>query len=102
MSDLPAYRPVRTLYFTEQGLERYRVMLQRARQHVDAAIYAGDTDAANRISTSVFQAVTALAGLGGYVTADLGDTDLYCVQTDGPLHYGVNVSSRDHTWSVNS
>jgi hypothetical protein len=102
VSRAPVYNPVRTLYFTEQGLERYRAMLQKAKREHDHAIAHGDTDRAERVATSVFHACAALAGLGGYVTADLNDSDLYCVQTDGPLHYGVNVSSHDGTWSVNS
>lgn len=102
MSDHPVYQPVRSLYFTEMGLERYGQMLHKARADHDDAIRHGDTDRATRLATSVFIACAALARLGGYVTADAAETDLYCVQTDGPLHYGVNVSSRDGTWSVNS
>lgn len=102
MTDHPLYEPRRTLYFTEQGLERYTQMLRKARAEHDNAILHGDTDRASRLAVSVFVAAGAMANLGGYVTADLGDSDLYCVQTDGPLTYGVNVSSLDGTWSVNS
>ena len=97
-----SFEPRRSLYFTDSGLERLREMLQNARNEVGNATMIGDTDKAQRIADSVFVSIAALAGLGGYVAADTGGTDLYCVQTQGPLHFGVNVSSRDRTWSVNS